>query len=75
MSIYRILQPVQKEIDSSFSMRRLVTVAVPRERQPEQSEGSFSYAAPKGKTRPLGLRAPQPAIELLSIEAAGMFSC
>jgi hypothetical protein len=66
-------QPAQSETVSSFALRRLVTVEVPRMRQPEQSEGSFSYTAPKGKTRPLGLRAPKPAIESKSIEAAGMY--
>ena len=63
------------ETVSSFHLRHLVDVAVPHAvRQPEQSEGSFSYTVLKGETRPLGLRAPKPAIELKSSQARGMYS-
>ena len=65
----------QSETVSSFHLRHLVAVAVPHAvRQPEQSEGSFSYTVLKEKTRPLGLRAPKPAIELEESQARGMSS-
>ena len=65
----------KSEIVSSFRLRHLVDVAVPHAvRQPEQSEGSFSYTVLKEKTRPLGLRAPKPAIELEGSQARGMNS-
>ena len=70
-----VRSPAQSDTVSNFSMRRLVNVAVPHAvRQPEQSEGSFSYTVLKGETRPLGLRAPKPAIELKRIKSSGMYS-
>ena len=70
-----VRSPAQSDTVSNFSMRRLVNVAVPHAvRQPEQSEGSFSYTALKGKMRPLGLRAPQPGMKLSFTESNGMYS-